>query len=118
MILQINSSETSIDKKLGELRPSHYTTAYDLLIGSEQIVGIGTTANPNADLTQVADLQDNSLQRTGDCITLKYTEKKFIEQKFATRTENVNPFAVINWVGIIQLNPASDTWIDEKHLKS
>ena len=107
----------SIDKKLGELRPSHYTTAYDLLIGSEQIVGIGTTANPNADLTQVADLQDNSLQRTGDCITLKYTEKKFIEQKFATRTENVNPFAVINWVGIIQLNPASDTWIDEKHLK-
>ena len=108
--------KASVDKAKGECRPSHYTTSYDLLIGSEQVVGIGTTADPNADLTQVSDLQSNSLQRTGDVVTLKYTESKFIEQKFATTVENVNPFAVINWVGVITLSPASDTWLDEKHL--
>jgi hypothetical protein len=34
-----------------------------LLLGSEQVIGIGTTANPNADLTQVADLQSNALKK-------------------------------------------------------
>ena len=108
---------SSIDKSKGELRPSHYTTGIDLLLGSSQIVGIGTTANPNADLSQVADLQSNSLKKTGDVVSLNYTEKAFITQKFATATENVNPFAVINWVGIVGLNPSSDTWVDEKNLE-
>mgnify|MGYP003320983351 CR=1 FL=1 len=107
----------SIHKAKGELRPSHYTTGIDLLLGSSQIVGIGTTANPNADLTQVSDLQSNSLRKTGDVVSLNYTEKAFIKQNFATATENVNPFAVINWVGIVGLNPSSDVWVDEKNLE-
>ena len=109
MHLQIQCSQLSIDKKSGYLRPSHYTTGVDLLLGSSQVIGIGTTANPNADLTQVSDLQSNSLKKTGDVVTLDYTEQSFIEQRFATTTENVNPFAVINWVGIVGMNPASDT---------
>jgi len=109
---------TSIDKAQGQLRPMHYTHGVDLLLGSEQVIGIGTTANPNADLTQVSDLQSNNLKRTGDVVTLDYTETAFITQRFATRTENVNPFAVINWVGIINLNPASDTWLEEKRLET
>ena len=109
--------KASIDKKSGYLRPSHYTTGVDLLLGSSQVIGIGTTANPNADLTQVSDLQSNSLKKTGDVVTLDYTEQSFIEQRFATTTENVNPFAVINWVGIVGMNPASDTWVDEVNLE-
>ena len=107
----------SIDKSQGQLRPLHYTHGIDLLLGSEQVIGIGTTANPNADLTQVADLQSNALRRTGDVVTLNYSESEFIKQRFATRTENVNPFAVINWVGVANLNPASDTWVEEKRLE-
>ena len=108
--------KASVDKKNGYLRPSHYTTGIDLLLGSEQVVGIGTTANPDADLTQISDLQSNSLQKTGDVVTLKYKEKAFIKQQFATTTENVNPFAVINWVGIMDLSPSSDVWVDERNL--
>ena len=107
---------SSIDKAKGELRPTHYTHGIDLILGSEQIVGIGTTANPNADLTQVSDLQSNDLRRTGDVVTLDYSDSAFITQQFATRTENVNPFAVINWVGAAQLNPTSDVWVEEKRL--
>jgi hypothetical protein len=107
----------SIDKAQGQLRPMHYTHGVDLLLGSEQVVGIGTTANPNADLSQVSDLQSNNLRRTGDVVTLNYTESAFITQNFATRTENVNPFAVINWVGVAQLNPTSDVWLDENRLE-
>jgi hypothetical protein len=106
----------SIDKAQGQMRPLHYTHGIDLLLGSEQVIGIGTTANPSADLTQVSDLQSNALRKTGDVVTLNYSEVEFIKQRFATRTENVNPFAVINWVGVAQLNPASDTWLEEKRL--
>ena len=114
--IQHPNFRASIDKSQGQLRPMHYTHGIDLLLGSEQVIGIGTTANPNADLTQVADLQSNALRRTGDVVTLNYSESEFIKQRFATRTENVNPFAVINWVGVAQLNPTSDVWVEEKRL--
>jgi hypothetical protein len=102
------------DKEKNELRPSHYTTALDLLIGSASAIGIGTTANVDADLRFVTDFNNANIRRTGDLITLNYTERVFIEQKFATRIVNVNPYAIINWIGNIELNPASDTWIEEK----
>ena len=111
-------SRCSIDKKAGELRPSHYTHALDLLLGSEQVIGIGVEADPAADLTQVADLQTNDLKRSGDVVTLNYTEVPYISQPLATRTENVNPFAVITWIGGVELNPNSDVWLNEKQLES
>ena len=111
-------SRCSIDKKAGELRPSHYTHGLDLLLGSEQVIGIGTTADPAADLTQVSDLQSNDLKRSGDVVTLDYTEVPYISQPLATRTENVNPFAVITWIGGVELNPNSDVWLNENQLES
>ena len=48
---------------------------------------------------------------------LKYSEKVWLENKFATRSENVNPFHVVNWIGVIELNPATDTWIETKKSK-
>ena len=112
------SSRCSIDKKAGELRPLHYTHGLDLLLGSEQVIGIGTTADPAADLTQVSDLQSNDLKRTGDVVTLDYSEVDYISQPLATRTENVNPFAVITWIGGVELNPNSDVWLNERQLDS
>ena len=106
----------SNDASRGELRPTHYTHGIDLLLGSEQVIGIGTTANPSADLTEVSDLQSNDLRRTGDIVTLDYTESEYIKQPFATRTENINPFAVITWIGSVELNPSSDVWVNEKRL--
>ena len=49
-------------------------------------------------------------------ITLPYTEVELINQPFASRIENVNPFNVIAWVGAIELNPASDIWKDTNRL--
>ena len=55
-------------------------------------------------------------QKTGDLITLPYTETTFINQPYASRIENVNPFNVISWVGSITLDPASDIWKDTNRL--
>ena len=55
-------------------------------------------------------------QKTGDLLTLPYTETTFINQPYASRIENVNPFNVISWVGSITLDPASDIWKDTNRM--
>ena len=52
------------------------------------------------------------VQKTGDLITLPYTTSSFIDQPIASKSINVNPFAVLAWVGTIDLTPPNDNWID------
>ena len=109
--------KASIDAANGLMRPTHYTTSIDLLLGSEAVIGIGQTSNPNADLRFVNDLGSPNIKRVGDLLCLNYSEVEYAKNQFATRSENVNPFNVINWIGSIQLNPSSDTWIDTNRSK-
>lgn len=50
--------------------------------------------------------------KTGRLITLPYTVSPMITQKFASKTENINPFAIFSWSGGIKLTPSSDQWFD------
>jgi len=106
--------KASVDDANGLLRPTHYTTSIDLLLGSEAVIGIGQTSNPDADLRFVSDLGSPNIKRVGDIVCLNYSEVEYVKNQFATRSENVNPFNVINWIGSIQLNPSSDTWIETR----
>ena len=110
----------SIDTAEGEARPEHYTTSIDLLLGSEAVIGASAagSATPDADYRFVSDLGDSNVVKKGDVVTLKYTEKEWLKNKFATRSENVNPFHVVNWIGVLELNPATDTWIDTRKIPS
>ncbi len=56
-------------------------------------------------------LLDQNIQKTGDLLTLKYTEELWIEQTQATQVENVNPFNVVVFVGGVTLDPPSDNWV-------
>ena len=56
-------------------------------------------------------LLDSNVRKTGDLITLNYEDKGWIEQPFASRVENVNPFNMIEYKGSVKLNPASDNWV-------
>ena len=53
------------------------------------------------------------ITKTGDCITLPYTVTSFVSQTVASKSINVNPFAVLAWVGNVNLTPPNDNWIDE-----
>ena len=106
--------KASIDSTEGRLRPQHYTTSIDLLLGSEAIVGAATSSNPSADYRFASDLGDSNVRRVGDVVCLNYDDFVFLENKFATRIVNVNQFAVVNWIGQVELNPATDTWIETR----
>jgi hypothetical protein len=107
----------SIDTKEGLLRPQHYTTSLDLLLGSEAVIGSSNVSNPDADLRFVKDLGNPNTVKVGDIVCLKYSDTVFLKNTFATRIENVNPFNVVNWIGAIELNPATDTWIETRGTK-
>ena len=47
---------------------------------------------------------------------LNYTDELLVEQPFACVLENVNPFAVVSWVGLMNVFPASDDWIEENRI--
>ena len=79
------------------MRPAHYTTAVDLLLGTNTIIGIGQTADPSQDYGFATDLIGSGCRRTGDLITLDYTEILALQNQYASRTENVQPFAVVFW---------------------
>lgn len=59
-----------------------------------------------------AQRNSNNYQITGDVITLPYVSEEFITQAVASRTENVNPFAIFTFIGRIDLNPSSDEWFE------
>jgi Domain of unknown function (DUF4815) len=113
---QVTIIKNSIDPQNTELRPAPYTSSLDLLIGSKSLVGIGQSVDPTADSKFVTDLVANNIRRTGQVITLDYTDESYIIQPYATRTENVTPFLVTKYVGAINLYPASDTWTDQVRL--
>ena len=99
----VNSDDYNIamDMAAGEARPPHFTDAVKLVEsdsdGSTSALSDTTRSNSN-------------YQKTGDFLTLKYTETAQITQPFATQTENINPFDVVKFVGALSLSPSRDEW--------
>ena len=91
--------QCSIDMENNELRP---------LISTDNI---NLVERYNAD----ADRYNAFYSLTGDVITLRYEHEAFIEQKFASRVENVNPFAVATFSGELTLTPPADEWFETEN---
>ena len=100
-----DSSDIAVDSRTNTLTTPRDFFSLKPQVALEPSVNINT-----ADFSQNLSLLDSNVQKTGDLITLKYTEKGWIEQPLASRVENVNPFNMIDFTGRIQLTPASDNW--------
>jgi len=62
-------------------------------------------------LTFDAANSTNYLQ-TGPLVTVAASNTTFVNQALASKTMNINPYNVVNYLGKIQLNPPSDIWVD------
>jgi hypothetical protein len=88
--------KNSMDFRHGVLRPSHISKSVDL----EESVSTDA-ARTSA-----------GYQKTGDLITLPYTEEVLSEQPFASTVERVAPFVTAVWKGTVSLNPEQDNWFE------
>ena len=113
--LKNTTPKNSIDVSNSELRPSFYTTALDLQIGTDSIVN---QTNINTDLKYDGSLLGENVRRSSQLLTLDYSEEVQVSQPFATRVENVTPYLVTFYSGTIELTPSSDTWNDSVRLNA
>ena len=86
----------SIDPENNELRPKH----------KMQNIGLSEQNTTDAQRTL------SHYQKTGDVITLPYTEEVLTEQLVATRVERITPLLLSSWQGIIELDPFGDDWFE------
>ena len=63
-------------------------------------------------------LVDPNTVKTGDLVTLNYSERQWISQPLASRIENVNPFNVILYNGSMSIAPRSDDFVVTRQLGS
>ena len=89
----------AMDMASGEARPICKTDSIQLIEADDDGTPILAT-----------DRTDNNYAKTGDLITLPYSEQTLIDQPFASKFLNVNPFNVFTWVGTIELSPSGDEW--------
>ena len=112
---KITNVKNSIDIKKSELRPTHFTTEIDLILGNTSILNTGT--EENIDLRTNTNIIGSNIKRTGQIITLNYNETESIDQPYSNRVLNVCPYASIFYGGSIELFPSSDIWVDQVRLE-
>jgi hypothetical protein len=98
-----------IDMSRGECRPRSTERNVPLQFETKS-----TLENPvDADYRWAEDFADANITRGNSGLTLNYEEVTFIDQPLATRTENLNPFLIVVYAGTLELNPATDFWVEE-----
>ena len=112
-LVDFGNSDTSVlvDTEASELRCFEDVVTVPLLPVLAQSVDLSTV-----DYSQNVPLVDSNTRKSGDIISLNYTEVTWITQPLASRTENINPFNVILYVGTLSLEPSSDTFIITRNL--
>lgn len=85
----------SIDPVRGELRPSFDQYAFSMEYNNDDINSTSKITDDGILFPQYSD-----------------TPVSIVDQILATRTENVNPFAVMDWLGELRLTPSKDFWKD------
>ena len=91
--------KVAMDMAKGEMRPTFNEDA----IALEERDDDGTAI-------QASDRTAAQYAKTGDLITLPYTEVTLIDQSYASKTVNVNPFGIFTWIGSVALTPQTDEW--------
>jgi hypothetical protein len=86
----------SMDFQSGELRPPHITKSVDL----------------EESISTDAARTSAGYQKTGDLLTLPYTEVVLTEQPFASTVERVAPFMTATWKGNVAITPTQDNWFE------
>ena len=111
-VTDLTQSSLKYDIKDGTLVARTHQDSIDLLIGSDQIVGLNGTPDLTVDPRFVNDLTSPNIRRSGDLITLDYIDVTCDIQPLASRVENVNPYMFRKFNGSLTLNPDNDVFVN------
>ena len=99
--------------KVGNLSSLDYKCAVD----SQQSVLRPQSKENSVSLKEVYTREDQravaGYQKTGNIVTLPYTNLELLGNSFASKKVNPNPFVVIQYVGDVDVSPNIDQWYDQ-----
>lgn len=90
----------AIDMAEGEMRPMYY------------MKGVELKEENTTDTERTVD----QYQKTGDVVTLPYSNVATVDNQYASRVENLNPVLSFSWAGICKLSPSGDEWFEVDRL--
>tara|TARA_R100001082_G_scaffold47964_1_gene25713 strand:- start:629 stop:8848 length:8220 start_codon:yes stop_codon:yes gene_type:complete len=98
--------------KVGNLKSNDYKCSID----TKQSVLRAQSKEDSFDLIEVNTKEDERVvagyRRSSDVITLPYSNLSLLDNSFATKTINPNPFVVIQYVGDASLDTPVDSWYE------
>lgn len=101
-----NLYTVSVAGVTGSSAPNH-TTSLPIANGTAYLTYAGSYT------TSAGTRAASNYKLYGDVITLPVVSNPvLVQQPYASRLENINPFAVFTFIGDVTINPASDDWFE------
>jgi hypothetical protein len=106
--------DSFVDKSAADVVKPEFNAAIDIVsrlcrgsfnIASTRVFSNNSTSNQNVDIN-------------GPLMLLSSSNTSFVSQNRASKTMNINPFNIVNYIGTILLDPPSDVWRSETRLES
>ena len=97
---------------VGDVKNSDYKVSIDMINNEMRPVCVPKGISLIEEATSDAQRAAAGYKKTGDLITLPYTEVEYQSQPIKTRVERVTPVLMANWKGEVDLTPSGDEWFE------
>ena len=98
--------------RVGDVKNKDYQNAMDMENKELRAKCVMRNASLKESVSTDANRSANGYQKTGDLITLPYTNVTLSENPYASRTEKVQPVITAQWIGNVDLTPTGDEWFE------
>jgi hypothetical protein len=98
--------------RVGDAYHKDYKNAMDFSQGTLRPIHVSKSIDLEESLNTDSARTSAGYQKTGDLITLPYTEVVLTEQPFASTIERVAPFMTATWKGFCSIDPTQDNWME------
>jgi len=106
--------DSFVDKSAADIVRPEFNAAIDIVsrlcrgsfnLASTRVFSNNSTTNQNVDIN-------------GPMMLLSSSNTTFVSQNRASKTMNINPFNIVNYIGTVLLDPPSDVWRSETRIES
>lgn len=106
--------DSFIDKTVSNFISRDFSSSIDV---------VNNLARNTYNLYSTKIFSNNSVLNTGvefngPLLTLSGTDTTFLTQNLASKSVNINPFNVVNYVGSVKLDPPSDVWTSDTRIEA
>ena len=98
--------------KVGDAFHPDYKNSMDFMGGTLRPIHVSKSVDLEENVSTDSARSSAGYQKTGDLITLPYTEVVLTEQPFASTVERVAPFMTATWKGVMTIDPTQDNWME------